>query len=153
MRVAVYREAHRGTAPADFAGTRDGEIVMLISTVCGNVERRAACGCDRAFSGIDSRQCCSTAVVEERAHDEALAELRRSSLYRSALEDMTPATSIDGEIAVAVEADFLALSELLPVPGRVVRIRNTPDRFDVFDNAGPARPRRSTTTTSWRSRR
>jgi hypothetical protein len=49
----------------------------------------------------------------------------RACVYRSWTEQL--------DVADAVEADFRALSEALPEAGRVVHIRNTPERFEVFD--------------------
>jgi hypothetical protein len=102
-----------------------GELLTLPTIVCTGLEQRERCGCGRAFAGLTSVRACTTAVVEEREEPLVLEELRNSRHYRSWTEQLN--------LAEAVEADFRALSEALPEPGRVVRIRNAPERFELFD--------------------
>jgi hypothetical protein len=130
-RVAVYREAHRGREPDDFAFTADGELLGL-PFVCSTLERRKACGCDRSFVGLTSASYCTTAVVEEWDRDAVVSALRASELRGG---------GPDGRDAF--DADFWSLSEALPPAGRVIRVRNTPGRFEVFERPRPrARDRR-----------
>jgi hypothetical protein len=137
IRVAVFRAAHEGSAPGDFAHTIDRELLTL-PAVCGTVEGRERCGCGRSFAGVTTAQACTTAVVEERDPDDALTELRGSRSYTAWVAD-------DPDIADGLEDNFLTLSDALPAAGTVVRIRLTPDVFEVYQGAprrSPARRRR-----------
>lgn len=136
MRVAVFREARKGTGPRDFAHAAEGEVLTL-PAMCSSAERRDACGCGRAFVGVDTGLHCTVAVVEERDED-AVMEAFRSSRWVVAWAELGPEATED------VETEFRSLCALLPAPGRSVRIQSDEDKFELygFDPCRVVRERR-----------
>lgn len=67
MKILISTKETQGHRDNDFSWTNDGEMLTLLTFVCSKDLKSAdgPCGCNRSFTGVDSKKGSTTASVSE----------------------------------------------------------------------------------------
>lgn len=126
MKVLVATSQTQGTRPGDFTYCVEGELVT-VGLVCSSDRSdpaRGACGCGRAFAGLNSHRATTSAIVKEvdLSCDDYVEALRSSLLQQGwPIDDV-------GELAASL-ADLAESMSAGTVVGRLgddIQIRYHP---------------------------
>lgn len=128
MRVIIAKNDTEQPRDDDFCHTDAGELLTFPAIVCeGPKAHRDACGCGRAFAGIDSQRATTYGVVaewDERDVFDALANCATAEDWKR----------LDPECADLIRQEAVSLYEMatdLPV-GTEVRIINSPSSSELI---------------------
>jgi hypothetical protein len=119
----------------DFNFATPGEVLALSVLICRTPERRAECGCDRSFAGVDSSKATTYARVAELGEAEAAA--LASSFPDSSRVAGWPGLPLERRAAILWQ-EIVELSALIDAvsPGAEVRIRSGQDDFELVCEDG-----------------
>jgi hypothetical protein len=132
MKVLAATGRGQGMLEGDFDHCVDGELLIPFLQECEDPDLAERCGCVRAFGGLATSGCTTTAAVVDRAiTTEELSDAVRSSIHRQGWLDLLHVGEVN-QLVAGLVADVLEVASDHPV-GSVLQRHGG----DVLVRVGP----------------